>query len=180
MSLFTACPVIANAFSSSPYSSSLRVSDHSRKSGMTIRKRSPSSRLRKAETIAKVCHRCGPSNRYLISLGHEIVNDDAYVGKGSAEGSAMFRKLLRTVDDRVWIREPVGASGLDIHLWNRRQATLIPNFFKPAPNELLILLRHRTSRARSLHQWSAPCQQRTRSTLRPPASFLNTCRTRQT
>jgi hypothetical protein len=72
----------------------------------------------KTETVTHVGHGGGPQNGDLVPLCDDVIHGHVNVWKDFAELSADGRKLLRTVDDGIRLRESNGSSVAVVHLHN--------------------------------------------------------------
>ena len=94
----------------------------------------------KAEAVAVVDHRAGPADGDAVSLGDEVVDVDVDVSEGVMEGAVDGFEAFRAYEDRVGVGKAVGFALRVEEFIDGGFAALIPDFFKPASCEGLVLL----------------------------------------
>ena len=94
----------------------------------------------KAEAVAVVDHRAGPADGDAVSLGDQVVDIDMDVSEGVMEGAVNGFEAFRADEDRVGVGKAVGFALRVEEFVDGRFAALIPDFFKPASCEGLVLL----------------------------------------
>jgi hypothetical protein len=95
---------------------------------------------RKAEAFAVVDHGAGPADGHFVSLGDKVVDDDMDVAEGIVEDAMDGLEAFRTDEDGVGFGEAVGVALGVKEFVDGRFPALIPDLFKPASCEGLVLL----------------------------------------
>lgn len=93
-----------------------------------------------AEGVAGVGHGAGPADGDAVSLGDQVVDVDVDVGEGVAELAVDGFETFRAYEDGVGVGKAVGFALWVEEFVDGCFAALIPDFFKPASCEGLVLI----------------------------------------